>query len=488
MLATIMQVIDTTIANVALPHMQGSLGATQDQISWVLTSYIVAAAIMTPPTGWLADRFGRRRLFLVAVAGFTAASMLCGLAGSLDQMVAFRLLQGAFGAALVPLSQATLLDSYPRERHGSAMALWGVGIMIGPILGPTLGGYLTETYSWHWVFFINLPLGLLAMAGIRASVPEGRMERRGFDLFGFALLSLAVGALQMLLDRGEQQGWFQSTEIAVEAGLAVLALYMFLVHSFTARRPFVDLAMFRDRNFAVCTLFIFVVGIVLFSTLALLPPFLQTLMDYPVITVGLVLAPRGVGTMISMMVVGRLLGRVDARPIIVTGLLITAVSLWQMGGFTPEVAMGTIISTGFVQGIGLGLIFVPLSTLAFSTLPPARRPDATSLFSLSRNIGSSIGISVVISYLTRNAQIGHAVLAEQVSPYRQALADLPRAWDLTTVQGIAALNAEVTRQALAIAYVDDFRLMMVVVLLAIPLIAFIRRPAAAPPAAAAAME
>ncbi len=489
MLATVMQVIDTTIANVALPHMQGSLGATQDQISWVLTSYIVASAIMTQPTGWLAGRFGRRRLFVLAVGGFTVASVLCGLSETLVEMVAFRLLQGACGAALVPLSQATLLDSFPPERHGSAMALWGVGIMIGPILGPTLGGYLTEYYSWHWVFFINLPLGVLAMAGIQVSVPQGRLSDRSFDAFGFAMLSIAIGALQLLLDRGEQQDWFQSTEIMIETGLAALGFYMFLAHSLTARHPFVDLTMFRDRNFAVCVAFIFVVGIVLFSTLALLPPFLQQLMGYPVITAGLVLAPRGVGTMISMMVVGRLLGRVDSRPIILTGLLLTAFSLWQMLDFTPDVSMRAVIGTGFVQGLGLGLIFVPLSALAFTTLPAAQRPDATSLFSLSRNIGSSIGISVVISFLTRNIQVNHAVLAEHVTPFRAALADLPAAWDPATTTGLAALNAEVTRQAGAIAYIDDFKLMMIVVLLTIPLVGLIRRPpprgASSAPAAAA---
>jgi EmrB/QacA subfamily drug resistance transporter len=341
MLATVMQALDTTIANVALPHMQGSFSASQDQIAWVLTSYIVAAAIMTPPTGVLAARLGRKRLFLWAVGGFTLSSMLCGAATSLDELIVFRLLQGVFGAGLVPLSQAVLLDTYPRERHGSAMAMWGVGVMVGPILGPTLGGWLTEYYNWRWVFYINVPFGALALLGILTFVPETARDRsRPFDFFGFALLSLAIGALQLMLDRGELKDWFGSAEILSYAAIAGVGLYMFVLHMFTAERPFLDPALFRDRNLVTGLFFIFLVSIVLLATLALLPPFLQDLMGYPVLTTGLVLAPRGIGTMIAMMLVGRLIGRVDARAFIVLGLLLTAQSLWAMAGFTTAISEG----------------------------------------------------------------------------------------------------------------------------------------------------
>lgn len=491
MLATIMQALDTTIANVALPHMQGSMSATQDQISWVLTSYIVAAAIMTPPTGVLAARLGRKRLFAVMVVGFTIASMLCGAATSLVEIVLYRLLQGAFGAGLVPLSQAVLLDTYPREKHGSAMAMWGVGVMVGPILGPTLGGYLTETYNWRWVFYINLPFGILALIGILAFVPETpRDQRRGFDFFGFALLSLAIAALQLMLDRGESQDWFASTEIVVEAVLAGLFLYMFLVHMFTAREPFLEPALFRDRNLAVGLLLIFMVGVILLATLALLPPFLQNLMGFPVLTTGYVLAPRGVGTMIAMIIVGRLIGKLDTRLLILLGNGLTALSLWEMSGFTTEVPISTIVWTGVTQGLGLGFIFVPLSAVTFSTLAAHYRNEGTAMYSLMRNIGSSIGISIVVTLLAQNTQINHAGIADVMTPFRTMLQSpwLPQAWNWHTMSGVTALNGEVTRQAATIAYLNDFTFMMWVTLLSAPLLLLLQKPRVPAVAAPAATE
>ena len=476
MLATIMQALDTTIANVALPHMQGSLSATQEQISWVLTSYIIAAAIMTPPTGFLAGRFGRKRLFLWSVAGFTVASMLCGAATSLTELVFFRLLQGVFGAGLVPLSQAVLLDTYPTEKHGQAMALWGMGVMVGPILGPTLGGYLTEFYNWRWVFYINLPVGLMALTGILAFVPETAKDRdRPFDVFGFALLSLSIGAFQMMLDRGQSHSWFSSTEIVAEAVTAGLFLYLFLVHMFTADRPFIEPGLFKDRNFNIGLLFIFVVGVILLATLALLPPFLQGLMGYPVLTTGYVLAPRGVGTMVAMMAVGRLSGKLDARLMIMAGLLLTALSLYDMAGFTTDVSMFTLIYTGVVQGLGLGFIFVPLSTMTFATLAPHFRTEGTAMYSLMRNIGSSIGISVMMTMLSRNVQTNHAAFVTFLTPFNHAL-DAVKQWNPATAHGAAALNGEVTRQALTLAYLQDFRIMMWVTILALPLLFLLRGP------------
>ncbi len=477
MMATIMQALDTTIANVALPYMQGNLSATQDQINWVLTSYIVAAAITTPVTGFLAARFGRKRIFLAAVAGFTGASVLCGMAGSIEQMVLFRLLQGVFGAPLVPMSQSVLLDSYPKERHGSAMAMWGVGVMVGPILGPTLGGWLTESYNWRFVFYVNLPVGILTFLGLSTFLSESKITKLPFDWFGFATMSLFIGGLQMMLDRGEQLDWFSSTEIVLEAALAGLSLYLFLVHTATSERPFIDPKMFKDRNFSIGLLFIFMVGIILLATLALLTPYLQNLMGYPVITAGLVLAPRGVGTMIAMVIVGRIINRVDPRALIIVGLLLTSLALYEMAGFTPDVSQGILIRTGIVQGFGLGFIFVPLSTITFATLTPEFRTQGTALFSLVRNIGSSIGISLVIFLLGRNTQIMHAELVQHVTPFNDALQNggAARIWDLATAAGRAALNAEITRQATIIAFNDDFKLMMIVALAALPLVLLLRR-------------
>jgi DHA2 family multidrug resistance protein len=477
MLATIMQALDTTIANVALPYMQGNLSATQDQINWVLTSYIVASAIAIPVTGFLAARFGRRRLFLASVAGFTAASVLCGMATSLEQMVLFRLLQGVFGAPLVPMSQSVLLDSYPKERHGSAMAMWGVGVMVGPILGPTLGGWLTETYNWRFVFYVNLPVGIATFLGLSTFLSESKIQKLPFDWFGFLTLSIFIGGLQMMLDRGEQLDWFASTEIVLEAGLSALCLYLFLVHMFTSERPFINPAMFTDRNFSVGLVFIFMVGVILLATLALLTPYLQNLMGYPVITAGLVLAPRGIGTMVAMIIVGRVINRVDPRWLVVGGLLLTALALYEMAAFTPDVSQATLIRTGIVQGFGLGFIFVPLSTITFTTLSPQLRTQGTALFSLVRNIGSSIGISIVIFLLGRNTQEMHAEIAAQVTPFNDALhlGAAARIWDMTTAAGRAALNGEITRQATIIAFNDDFKLMMIIALLAMPLVALLRR-------------
>lgn len=483
MLATIMQALDTTIANVALPHMQGAMGATQDQISWVLTSYIVAAAIFMPLTGFLAARLGRKRVFLWAVAGFTVASMLCGAAQSLTQIVAFRMLQGVFGASLVPLSQTVLLDTYPREKHGSAMALWGVGVMVGPILGPSLGGWLTEYYNWRWVFYINLPFGVLAWLGIATYVRETEADRsRRFDMLGFVLLSVGIGALQMMLDRGESLDWFASPEVVIETLLAALALYLFVAHMLTHEQPFIEPGMFRDRNFSVGLVFIFIVGIILLATMALLPPFLQNLMGYPVIDVGLVLAPRGLGTMTAMVLVGRLAGRVDPRRLIVLGLGLTSLSLWQMTHFNTNISNWDLVRTGIIQGFGLGFIFVPLSTLAFATLPPRYRSDGTSLFSLMRNIGSSIGISIVISFLAQRTQANHAAFAAYIQPYSLPLQQAVQAgvYDLSSTQGLATLNATVTREAAVLAYLQDFRLMMWITLAAMPLVLLLRRPAGAP--------
>jgi DHA2 family multidrug resistance protein len=486
MLATVMQVLDTTIANVALPSMMGDLGASADNINWVLTSYIVAAAIMTPVTGWLADTFGRKQLFLVTTVGFTAMSMLCGIAWSLESMVVFRLLQGVFGAAIVPLSQTFMLDINPRERHGSAMALWGAGIMVGPIIGPTLGGWLTESFNWRWVFLINLPVGVIALLGSAVYLPAVAKRVRDFDFFGFAMLSLGVGALQMMLDRGAEVDWFSAIEIWIYLGLTIAGFWVFCVHMLTAEHPFIDPKIFTDRNFVTGLVFIFVIGIILLASMSLLPPMLSKIFGYPTITTGLVMAPRGVGTMISMILVGRIIQKVDARALVVIGLVLTAYSLYVMTGFTPQMDNYLIIETGIVQGLGLGLVFVPLSTVAFATLEGRFRTDAASLFSLVRNIGSSIGISIVSVVLTRNTQINHAELGAGLTPFNQTLQGvMPSAVSGNQV-ALSQLDNLVNLQALMIAYIDDFKLMMVVTLCAIPLALLLRKPKRAPAAGEAA--
>src|ERR1700686_2104697 len=390
-LAVVMQALDTTIANVALPYVQGSVSASADQINWVLTSYIVAAAIMTTPSGFLATRFGRKRVLMAAVVGFVVASVLCGIAQSLVQIVAFRLLQGFFGAALVPLGQSVLLDVYSVEERGSAMALFGVLVMVGPVLGPVIGGWLTDHYSWRWVFYINVPLGALAFAGISFFLRETKTSAAAkLDWLGFGSLSLAIAAMQVFLDRGAQLDWFSSVEILIEAGVCASALYIFLVHTFTPKNSFVNPRLFLDRNFSVGVLFIFIVGITYLASLALLTPYLQTLMGYPVVTAGIVMGPRGLGTMACMFLVGRLVGRIDTRLLILIGLLLTAWAMYDMTGWNPNVSQWTIAVTGFIQGAGLGFLFVPLNTVTFATLAPEQRADGTGLYNPSRNLRSSV--------------------------------------------------------------------------------------------------
>jgi DHA2 family multidrug resistance protein len=478
-LATLMQALDTTIANVALPYMQGSVSASQDQIAWVLTSYIVAAAIMTPPTGYLTSRFGLKRLFLVSIAGFTVASVLCGFAQSLVQIVLFRVLQGLFGAALVPLSQTVLMNINPKERQGSAMAIWGVAVMAGPVLGPVLGGWLTETYSWRYVFYINVPIGILAFFGMSTFLSDtARNAGAKLDWFGFGTLSLAIAAMQVLLDRGEELDWFGSGEIVAEAIIAASAFYLFLVHTFTADEPFVRPSLFRDPNFTAGVLFAAIVGLTYYASLALQPPYLQNLMNYPIVSAGLVLGPRGIGTMGSMLIVGRLVGRVDTRLLLAVGLGLTAWAFYVMTGWTPDVSQRTIVVVGIIQGVGLGFLFVPLSVITLSTLAPERRAEGAGLYSLSRNIGSSIGISVVNSLLTRNTQVNHAEIARHITSVNRAFEDLAitQFWDPISAAGRTALDAVITQQAQIIAYIDDYKLLMIATLAAIPLLIIFQKP------------
>jgi MFS transporter, DHA2 family, multidrug resistance protein len=473
MSATIMQALDTTIANVALPYMQGSLSASLDQINWVLTSYIVASAIMTAPIGWVAERYGRKRLFIICAAGFTAASMLCGLAQNIEQIVLFRLLQGAFGAALVPLSQSVMLDSYSAEERGSAMAIWGIGVMLGPIMGPTLGAWLTDNYSWHWVFFINLPDGIFTVLGLMVFMQETETQNgRSFDWFGFLALAVGIGSLQLMLDRGEQLGWFESSEIIAEAIVSAAGFYFFLAHSFTTTTPFVRLELFRDRNFVAGCLFMVVIGVVLFGTMALVTPFMQNVVGYPILTAGFLLAGRGVGTLIAMIFVGKLLKIVEARYIVLAGLILASVTLYQMVGFTDQTPSRTIVVASVLQGVGLGLVFVPLSTVAFASLPGHLRTDGTAILTLVRNVGSSIGISLVIAQLTNMTTRMHAHLAEFITPFNNALQapDVSSLLNGATDMGRALLERLISQQAAIIGYANDFKLLMFLTLATLPFV------------------
>lgn len=478
MMAVLLQVLDTTIANVALPHMQASLSATQDSINWVLTSYIVASAIALPISGWLADKVGRKRLLLISVVVFTVASVLCATATSLGEMVLFRALQGVGGAFIVPLAQATLFDINPREKHGQAMALFGGGVMIGPILGPVLGGWLTDNYNWRWVFLVNLPVGIICILIMMRFMPTAETHKRKFDLFGFALLGIALGALQMFLDRGQQNDWFSNWETIIELGLAIAAGWMFVVHLVTAKTPLFERSMFADRNFATGLVFMAVTGVLLLAGLALLPPLLQTLYGYSVLQSGFLTAPRGVGTLISMLLAGRLVGKVDSRALVGLGVVLMGVSLYMMTGFAIDQPSRPVIMSGIVQGLGLGLIFVPLQSLAFETLAPKMRTTAAALLNLSRNVGGSIGISVVSTQLVRMTQVAHADLAQNITQQTIPTANPEILQTIAPVAGpaaLAAINAEVTRQALFIAYLDDFKLMMLVTFAVLPLLLLMRR-------------
>ncbi len=478
-LATIMQALDTTIANVALPYIQGSVSASSDQINWVLTSYITAAAIMTPPSGYFANRFGRKKVLLTAIAGFVVASILCGLAQSLLEIVGFRLLQGLFGAALVPLSQAILLDIYPPEERGSAMAVFGVSIMVGPVLGPVIGGWLTDNISWRWVFYINLGIGAIAFAGVSAYVTETKRDWSAkLDWMGFGTLSVTIAALQLFLDRGEQLDWLSSGEIIVEGLVAASAFYLFIVHTFTAKNSFVNPRLFLDRNFSIGIFFIFVVGVTYLASMALMTPYLQTLMGYPVVTAGIVMGPRGMGTMACMFIVGKLIGKVDTKWLLLCGLGITAWAMFDMTQWTPDVSQMRIVTTGFIQGAGLGFLFVPLTVSTFSTLPAANRGEGTGLYNLSRNIGSSVGISVVSALLTENIQVNHANLAAYVTPYNRMLhvGVAGHMLNPLTAAGRAALDGIINVQAVIISYIDDFKLLMIMALIVMPLVFLLRKP------------
>jgi DHA2 family multidrug resistance protein len=474
--ATLLQSLDQTIANVALPYMQGTFSASYTEITWVLTSYITAAAIMTAPVGWLAARFGRKALFVTCILGFTIASMLCGAAQSLMQIVGFRLVQGMFSAALVPLSQSTVLDIYPPEKRGFALAIWGMGVMLGPIMGPTLGGFLTEHYDWRWVFYINLPFGVLAAAGLLIFLPNSRAaDASRFDWLGFAVLSTGIGALQLMLDRGQDQDWFSSREIIAEAVLAGLGCYLFGVHLFSSRQPLLRPSLFRDANFLSGMVLMFVVGTLLVSSLALMTPWLQVVSNYPVETAGLIMAPRGLSNLIAIMIGGQLATRVDPRYLAGSGLILLCAAFYIMTGWTPDVSQREILLTVVLQGLGLGMVFMPIQVLTFATLAAELRTEGAALFALLRNIGAAIGVSVTSTVLARNTQALHEMIGANVTPFNRALAAV-RAFNPHTLHGSVLLDQVVNQQAQIISYANDYVLLICTTLPAALLLVVMRKP------------
>ncbi len=478
MIAALLQILDSTIANVAVPHMQTSLGANADTINWVLTSYIVAAAVAMPITGWLSERVGTRRLFIWSVAGFILSSMLCGMAQNMTSMVIFRALQGITGSFISPLSQAAMIDSTKPSRQPQMMSLWGMSIMIGPILGPILGGWLTEEWSWRWVFYVNLPLGIVSLVILIAELPDRAKSERRFDMIGFALVALALGSLQLMLDRGNHLDWFESVEIWIYTAITVSAAWVGVIHLTTTRDPLFRRELFADPNFALSLVLMVVVGLVMMASIALLPPMMQHLFGYSVIDTGWALMPRGVGTLISMQVSGWMIRRgVDARPIVMLGFLLAGVSLWMMSGWSLEVDNWHIVISGLIQGLGMGLVFIPLNNAAFATLPPTMRTEGASLLNLTRSLGASVGISVCTTLFARNLQVSHADLAANVN------GSFTEVIDITTIDrfqvlgetAVRMIDGEVTRQAMMLAYINDFYAMMWVTLAAVPMVLLMRK-------------
>ncbi|HEX4693491.1 DHA2 family efflux MFS transporter permease subunit [Sphingomonas sp.] len=476
--AMVMQILDTTIANVALPHMTTSLGATADTITWVLTSYIIATAIALPATGWLSDRLGSRNLFLIAVGGFIVSSMLCGTAVNLSEMVGFRILQGMFAAFINPLSQTAMIDINPKERQAQAMSVWGMGVMVGPILGPVIGGYLTDNFNWRWVFYVNLPVGALTFAILWFLLPSRPKAKRSFDFTGFAFIGIAVSSFQLMLDRGQNQDWFSSWEIIIEGLIAAAAVWVATIHLATAKKPLFDRHLFRNRNLVTSMLFMIVIGISTMAPMALLPPMLQQLFGYSVVQTGMMMAPRGVGVLFTMWLAGQLIGRVDTRIVIAVGLVLFAWSLRTMAGWSLEMDAWPVIVSGFVQGLGMGLVFMPLNSLAFATLDQQYRTDGASLLNLMRSIGQSAGISMVTVFLARNIQVSHADLAQHITDKLvpgMAINQLSQ-FGVASDAVFGMIDGMVNQQAAMIAYIDDFYLMAWISIIVLPLVLLLKKP------------
>ncbi len=478
LIASLLHSINMSSAYVALPHIQGNLSATSDQVGWIVTSFVVATAVGTILIGWFNQQVGRRVVFLAAIAGFTLMSMLCASAETLTQLVVFRALQGFVSAPLLPVAQSIMLDTYPKERHGFAMSIWSMGMILGPVVAPTLGAYLTDEYGWRYLFSMNIPLGILAFAGIWAVLPKAKAVASQNDWLGIMTLIIGVSCLQLVLDRGQRLGWFSSTEIVAEAALAALCLYLFVAHCLTARNPYLNLAMFRDRNFVIGLMLIFVFGVAVFASLFILPLFLQNVQNYPVMTAGWIVSARGIGTMVAMLSGGYLADRFSGKYLILTGLIAVALSNFWMTTWNADVPLNEVVWLTMVNGFGMGVMWVSLATVTFSTLDAKFRVEAASLFALVRSIGASMGTSAIVATLTRSAQTNYVELRDHVNPFSEAfqmVGNLP--WNLDTAGGLAALQSLVVGEARMIAFLNDFMLLFLVVLAPIPLVFLLRRPA-----------
>jgi len=474
-LTTLMTSIDGTIANTVLPQIRGSVSASDDEILWVLTSFILASTIVTPAIGWLERTLGRRNLLLGALVGFTVASVLCGIASGIVELVIYRVLQGATAAVFIPLSQAILLDINPPKDHARAMSLWGMGAVLGPIIGPILGGWLTDQLNWRWVFFINIPIAIVGFLIMAATLPKRvSRDKHKFDGFGFIVLVVGLIGLQLVLDRGPSAEWFSSSEIWIYLALSAVGFWLFFIHIFTSERPIIHPSILTDANYLLSSGMILLIGVLMFAGMALLPTLMQGLLGYPVLTAGMTQASRGVGTFVSMFLVGRLAGKIDNRLIILVGISLTGLSYFQMSQFSLDMDQTPIIISGLFQGLGLGLVFVPLMGIAFTTIQPALRTEAASFYTLIRNIGSSLGISVVGVLQIYNSKIAASTMAEHATPDNLNAAELPASLDLSTAAGQAVVEGMIHRQSALIAYIDSFHMLFLMSVAIIPLLLFLR--------------
>ena len=477
-MASLLHAVNMRTAYVALPNIQGNLSARPDQVGWIITAFVVATAVGTVLTGWLSGRFGRRKVFLGSIIGFTITSALCAVAGSLEELVFYRILQGFFSAPLLPVSQAIMLDTYPRRLHGFAMSIWSLGMILGPIVGPTLGALLTEYYGWRYLFWMNIPLGVAAFVAILITLPEAQTRRQGLDWIGVTSLVIGVSFLQLMLDRGERLDWFQSTEIIIEATVATLALYIFVVLSLTHPRPYINLTIFRDRNFVVGLSLIFMFGIAVFSSLFILPLFLQNVQDYPVLSAGWIVSVRGIGTMIAMMMGGVLADRFPAKYLILLGLVSVGLSNIVMTQWTSEVQIDEIVWVTVVNGYGMGMMWVSLTTVTFSTLAPSFRVEGAALFALIRSIGASMGTSIIVAILVRSSQVNYIEMRNHINAFAEALGVIGTlsSWNYDSAAGMATLQNLVLAQAEMVAYLNAFVFLVAVAFIAMPLVFLLRRP------------
>jgi DHA2 family multidrug resistance protein len=499
MFATFMEVLDTTVVNVSLPHIAGNLSVTIDEATWALTSYLVANAIILPMTGWLASVFGRKRLLMLSVVGFTAASFLCGLAPTLGTLIVFRILQGATGGALQPLSQAVLLEAFPPQDRGKAMGFWALGIVVAPIMGPVLGGWLTDNYSWRWVFYINIPVGIASIVMTKLYIFDPaylRNESRKVDYWGIGMLAVGIGALQIVLDKGQEEDWFASSLITALAIVSAVTLVALVVHLLTTDEPVVDLRVFKARSYAVGVFLMTVVGFVLYGSMVLLPIMLQTLLAYPPLQAGIAMAPRGIGSFFMMPITGLMTGRFDPRKLLTIGLLVGGLTLFWLSRLSLQAGYWDIFWPQLIQGVGMSLLFVPLTTVSMDPIPREKMGNATSLFNLMRNIGGSIGIATTGTMLARHSQATTVTLGANVTAYDAAsqtmLAQLQAAFmaagaDATTAtsRAYAALSGLVRRQATMVSFVGIFELMAIMFVSLVPLVLLMKRPTQRAPAGAA---